>query len=187
MGGGAQNPMAAMMGMDGNSFGFFENIGQQMMMNNPGQMENVMRLTEQLMGNGGGQAGQPAPSAAGAGNPTPASATPPPANPMAPNPFAPNPMAAMMQQMMGNPAQMQQGPGTNPTAAAQPANPMAANPFAAMMQQMQQGAGANPAAAAQQANPMAANPFAATMQQAQGQQDVAADLENNPMRQQVLR
>merc|ERR1719410_2474162 len=57
-----------------------------------------------------------------------------------------------------------------------------------MMQQMQQGAGANPAAA-QQANPMAANPFAAMMQQMQGQQGQqdGADLENNPMRQQVLR
>mmetsp|Transcript_25058 Transcript_25058/g.37666 ORF Transcript_25058/g.37666 Transcript_25058/m.37666 type:complete len:119 (-) Transcript_25058:352-708(-) len=30
------------------------------------------------------------------------------ANPMAANPMAANPMAAMMQQMMGNPAQMQQ-------------------------------------------------------------------------------
>merc|ERR1719330_2152825 len=58
-----------------------------------------------------------------------------------------------------------------------------------MMQQMQQGAGANPAAAAQQANPTAANPFAAMMQQMQGQQGQqdGADLENNPMRQQVLR
>merc|ERR1712012_1103512 len=53
------------------------------------------------------------------------------------------------------------------------------------MQQMQQGAGGD-FAAAQGANPMAANPFAAMMQQAQGQQG-GADLENNPMRQQVLR
>merc|ERR1740121_3176490 len=121
-----------------------------------------------------GRQGNLPPSAAGAGNPTPTPAVPP----------AANPFAAMMQQMMGNPAQMQQGAGTNPAAAAQPGNPMAANPFAAMMQQMQQG-GANPAAAPQ-ANPMAANPFAAMMQQAQGQQD-GADLENNPMRQQVLR
>merc|ERR550532_3207177 len=88
--------------------------------------------------------------------------------------------------MMGNPAQMQQGADTNPAAAGQQANPMAANPFAAMMQQLQQGAGGNFAAAAQEANPMAANPFAAMMQQAQGQQG-GADLENNPMRQQVLR
>merc|ERR1719356_1980774 len=94
----------------------------------------------------------------------------------------------MMQQMMGNPAQMQQAASTNPAAAAQTANPMAANPFAAMMQQMQ-GAGASPGAAAQPANPMAANPFAAMMQQMQGQQgqEDGADLENNPMRQQVLR
>merc|ERR1719491_733330 len=116
MGGGAQNPMAAMMGMGGGASPFgganptgnplLDNLNQQFM-SNPEQMQNMMRLTEQLMASGGGAGGQLAPPIAGGSNPTPAPAMPPAANP-----FAANPMAAMMQQMMGNPAQMQQGAGT---------------------------------------------------------------------------
>merc|ERR1711902_260287 len=56
--------------------------------------------------------------------------------------------------------------GIDATGAAQQANPMAANPFAAMMQQMQ----------GQQMQG----------QQMQGQQD-GADLEDNPVRQQMMR
>lgn len=97
------NPMAQMM---------------QQMMSNPALMQQSMTMAQQMFGGGEGYAGQGAPT--GAEGTTNAAASPASANPMASmmqqlmgNPAqmqlaAPNPMAASMQQMMSNPDQMQQ-------------------------------------------------------------------------------
>eukprot|EP00443_Scrippsiella_acuminata_P120007 CAMPEP_0115686170 /NCGR_PEP_ID=MMETSP0272-20121206/59826_1 /TAXON_ID=71861 /ORGANISM="Scrippsiella trochoidea, Strain CCMP3099" /LENGTH=386 /DNA_ID=CAMNT_0003125757 /DNA_START=1 /DNA_END=1161 /DNA_ORIENTATION=+ len=113
---GGGNPMAAMM---------------QQMMSNPAQLQDMMGMTQQLLGGGMSVPGlDSAPTAAE----TPAADT-----------SSVNPMAAMMQQMMSNPAQMQQmmnmtqqlfgsaaptGAGTNVPAAPE------GSPMPAMMQQM---------------------------------------------------
>merc|ERR1719240_716329 len=88
------NPMAGMM---------------QQMMSNPDMMRQSMQMATQMFGNGGmAGAGYGAPfgSPATATGADPASATMQQmGQPQTP---ASNPMAAMMQQMMGNPAMMQQ-------------------------------------------------------------------------------
>mmetsp|Transcript_33585 Transcript_33585/g.61188 ORF Transcript_33585/g.61188 Transcript_33585/m.61188 type:complete len:519 (+) Transcript_33585:87-1643(+) len=125
-GGAGANPMATMM---------------QQMMSNPAMMQQSMAMAQQMFGQGRSAQGADAPVAQAA----------PPMNPFAAmlggqttaTPQADtNPMANMMQQMMNNPAMMQQsmamaqqmfGQGAGaPAAATTPAS----NPMATMMQQM---------------------------------------------------
>merc|ERR1719210_1045308 len=90
------NPMAAMM---------------QQMMSNPDQMQQMMQLSQQLLGGGGGFGGGLG-GGVGVPDPTGGAHRAAPTVPAAPGaqvtPHAANPIAAMMQQMMDNPAQMQQ-------------------------------------------------------------------------------
>mmetsp|Transcript_115582 Transcript_115582/g.210179 ORF Transcript_115582/g.210179 Transcript_115582/m.210179 type:complete len:558 (+) Transcript_115582:88-1761(+) len=168
-GGAGANPMATMM---------------QQMMSNPAMMQQSMAMAQQMFGQGAPGAAATATPAATEAPAAEAPAAGAPAAQAAPpmNPFAAmlggqtaaspqtgtNPMAAMMQQMMSNPAMMQQsmamaqqmfgqGAGAPTAATTTPAAAEAVppvNPFAAMF-------GGQPAATPQ----MGTNPMASMLQQ----------------------